>query len=107
MPLYSRNALFDELGEAPDADAFNYIVSNNITSLQQRAGICNLVKFLKEQSLWTTMAGGFLFGKKVGASSGTSLPDLKGGTAATLTGGSHNSNGIFLNGNNSDEISYR
>ena len=106
MPLYSRNALFDELGEAPDADALNYIVSNNITSLQQRAGMCNLVKFLKEQSLWTTMAGGFLFGKKVGASSGTSLPDLKGGTAATLTGGSHNSNGIFLNGNNSDEISF-
>lgn len=98
--------LFEELGEAPDADALTYISTNNITRLQQKAGICRLVKFLKDQSLWTTMAGGFLFGTRVGASSGTSLPDLKGGTAATLTGGSHDVNGIYLNGNNADEISF-
>lgn len=98
--------LFEELGEAPDADAITYINTNNITRLQQKAGICRLVKFLKDQSLWTTMAGGFLFGNRVGAASGSSLPDLKGGTAATLTGGSINVNGIFLNGNNADEISF-
>ena len=98
--------LFEELGEAPDADALTYISTNNITRLQQKAGICRLVKFLKDQSLWTTMAGGFLFGTRVGAASGTSLPDLKGGTSATLTGGSHNVDGIFLNGNNADEISF-
>lgn len=104
--LKSRSALFEELGEAPDADALTYININNITRLQQKAGICRLVKFLKNQGLWTTMAGGFLFGNRVGASSGTSLPDLKGGTSATLTGGSHNVDGIFLNGNNADEISF-
>lgn len=98
--------LFEELGEAPNSDALAYISTNNITRLQQKAGICRLVKFLKDQSLWTTMAGGFLFGNRVSASSGTSLPDLKGGTAATLTGGSINVNGIYLNGNNADEISF-
>lgn len=98
--------LFEELGEAPDADALTYISTNSITRLQQKVGICRLVKFLKDQSLWTTMAGGFLFGNRVGAASGTSLPDLKGGTSATLTGGSHNVDGIFLNGNNADEISF-
>jgi hypothetical protein len=106
MPLTKANALFLELGEAPDADAITYINANNITRLQQQAGICRLVKFLKDKSLWTTLAGGFLFGNKVGASSGTSLPDLKGGTAATLTGGSHEVNGIYMNGNNADEISF-
>lgn len=106
MPLYKANALFLELGEAPDADAITYINTNNITRLQQQAGICRLVKFLKDKSLWTTLAGGFLFGSRVGASSGTSLPDIKGGTAATLTGGSHEVNGIYMNGNNADEISF-
>jgi len=98
--------LFEELGEAPDADAITYINTNNITRLQQKAGICRLVKFLKDQSLWTTMAGGFLFGNRVGAASGTSLPDLKGGTAATLTGGSHLINGINLSGAAADQISF-
>ena len=98
--------LFEELGEAPDADALAYISTNNITRLQQKAGICRLVKFLKDQSLWTTMAGGFLFGNRVGASSGTSLPDLKGGTSATLTGGSHLVNGISLSGSAADQISF-
>jgi len=98
--------LFEELGEAPDADAITYINTNNITRLQQKAGICRLVKFLKDQSLWTTMAGGFLFGNRVGAASGSSLPDLKGGTAATLTGGSHLINGINLSGAAADQISF-
>jgi hypothetical protein len=106
MALFKANALFLELGEAPDSDAITYINANNITRLEQQAGICSLVKFLKDKSLWTTLAGGFLFGNRVGASSGTSLPDLKGGTAATLTGGSHEVNGIYMNGNNADEISF-
>jgi hypothetical protein len=106
MALFKANALFLEIGEAPDADAITYINVNNITRLQQQAGICRLVKFLKDKSLWTTLSGGFLFGNRVGASSGTSLPDLKGGTAATLTGGSHEVNGIYMNGNNADEISF-
>lgn len=94
------------LGENPDSDALSYINTNNITGLQQKAGICKLVKLLKNQNLWTTMAGGFLFGTRVGASSGTSLPDLKGGTAATLSGGSHLVNGINLSGAAADQISF-
>jgi hypothetical protein len=105
MPIF-RSPLATALGTAPDADAANYIASAGVTRLQQQIGINNLVSFLKAQSLWTPLAGGFLFGTKAGARSGTSMPDLKGGTAATLTGGTFNENGILLNGANADKFSF-
>lgn len=105
MALF-RSPLATALGTAPDADASNYIASAGVTRLQQQIGINNLVAFLKAQSLWTTLAGGFLFGTKAGARSGTSMPDLKGGTAATLSGGTFNENGILLNGANADRFSF-
>ena len=105
MPIF-RSPLATALGTAPDVDAANYIASSGVTRLQQQIGINNLVAFLKAQSLWTTLAGGFLFGTKAGARSGTSMPDLKGGTAATLTGGTFNENGILLNGATADKISF-
>jgi hypothetical protein len=105
MPIF-RSPLATALGTAPDADAANYIASAGVTRLQQQIGINNLVAFLKAQSLWTPLAGGFLFGTKAGARSGTSMPDLKGGTAATLTGGTFNENGILLNGANADKFSF-
>jgi len=105
MPIF-RSPLANALGTAPDADASNYIASAGVTRLQQQIGINNLVAFLKAQSLWTPLAGGFLFGTKAGAKSGTSMPDLKGGTAATLTGGTFNENGILLNGATADKFSF-
>jgi hypothetical protein len=105
MPL-TRSLLANALGTAPDADASKYIASAGVTRLAQQIGINNLVSFLKAQSLWTTLAGGFLFGTKAGAKSGTSMPDLKGGTAATLTGGTFNENGILLNGATADKFSF-
>jgi hypothetical protein len=105
MPIF-RSPLATALGTAPDADAANYIASAGVTRLQQQILINNLVAFLKAQSLWTPLAGGFLFGTKAGARSGTSMPDLKGGTAATLTGGTFNENGILLTGANADKISF-
>ena len=105
MPIF-RSLLATALGTAPDADASNYIASAGVTRLQQQIGINNLVVFLKAQSLWTPLSGGFLFGTKAGARSGTSMPDLKGGTAATLTGGTFNENGILLNGATADKFSF-
>jgi hypothetical protein len=105
MPVF-RSPLATALGTAPDADASNYIASAGVTRLQQQIGINNLVAFLKAQSLWTTLAGGFLFGTKAGAKSGTSMPDIKGGTSATLTGGTFNENGILLNGATADKFSF-
>jgi hypothetical protein len=105
MPIF-RSPLANALGTAPDADAANYIASAGVTRLQQQIGINNLIAFLKAQSLWTPLAGGFLFGTKAGARSGTSMPDLKGGTAATLTGGTFNENGILLNGATADKFSF-
>lgn len=105
MPVF-RSSLATALGTAPDADASNYIASAGVTRLQQKIGINNLVVFLKAQNLWTPLAGGFLFGTKAGAKSGTSMPDLKGGTAATLTGGTFNENGILLNGATADKFSF-
>jgi hypothetical protein len=105
MPIF-RSPLANALGTAPDADASKYIASAGVTRLAQQIGINNLVAFLKAQSLWTPLAGGFLFGTKAGAKSGTSMPDLKGGTAATLTGGTFNENGILLNGVNADKFSF-
>jgi len=105
MPIF-RSPLATALGTAPDADAANYIASAGVTRLQQQILINNLVAFLKAQSLWTPLAGAFLFGTKAGARSGTSMPDLKGGTSATLTGGTFNENGILLNGATADKFSF-
>jgi hypothetical protein len=100
------DALTTALGAAPDADALTYINANSITGLEEKVGISRLVTFLKDNSLWTTAAGVFIFGNRVGAASGTSLPDLRGGSAATLTGGTHNHNGIFLSGPSANQISF-
>jgi hypothetical protein len=100
------DALTTALGAAPDADALTYINANSITGLEEKVGISRLVTFLKDNSLWATAAGVFIFGNRVGAASGTSLPDLRGGSAATLTGGTHNHNGIFLSGPSANQISF-
>ena len=104
MPLF-RSPLATALGTAPDADAAIYIASAGITKLNQQIGINNLVLYLKAESLWTTLAGGFLFGNDV-QKSGTSLIDLKAGASATLTGGSRGTSGILLAGANADQISF-
>lgn len=104
MPIF-RSPLATALGTAPDADASIYIASAGITKLEQQIGINNLVLYLKAESLWTTLNGGFLFGSDV-QKSGTSLIDLKAGASATLTGGSRGTSGILLAGANADEISF-
>lgn len=105
MPIF-RSPLATALGTAPDADAAVYIASAGITKLNQQIGINNLVLYLKAESLWTTLNGGFLFGKDVQKSTGTTLIDLKAGASATLTGGSRGTSGILLNGANADQISF-
>ena len=102
MPIF-RSPLATALGTAPDADAAIYIASAGITKLNQQIGINNLVLYLKAESLWTTLNGGFLFGSDV-QKSGTSLIDLKAGASATLTGGSRGTSGILLTGANADQI---
>jgi hypothetical protein len=104
MPLF-RSPLATALGTAPDADAAVYIASAGITKLNQQIGINNLILYLKSESLWTTLNGGFLFGNDV-QKSGTSLIDLKAGASATLTGGSRGTSGILLAGANADQISF-
>ena len=104
MPL-TRSPLANALGTAPDADASIYIASAGVTKLEQQIGINKLVAYLKAESLWTTLAGGFLFGNDV-QKSGTSLIDLKAGASATLTGGSRGTSGILLTGANADQISF-
>ena len=104
MPIF-RSPLATALGTAPDADAAIYIASAGITKLNQQIGINNLVLYLKAESLWTTLNGGFLFGSDV-QKSGTSLIDLKAGASATLTGGSRAQTGILLTGANADQISF-
>lgn len=104
MPIF-RSPLATALGTAPDADAAIYIASAGITKLNQQIGINNLVLYLKAESLWTTLNGGFLFGNDV-QKSGTSLIDLKAGASATLTGGSRGQTGILLTGANADQISF-
>lgn len=104
MPIF-RSPLATALGTAPDADAAIYIASAGITKLNQQIGINNLVLYLKAESLWTTLNGGFLFGNDV-QKSGTSLIDLKAGASATLTGGSRGTSGILLTGANADQISF-
>lgn len=104
MALF-RSPLASALGTAPDADASIYIASSGITKLEQQIGINKLVIYLKAESLWTTLAGGFLFGSDV-QKSGTSLIDLKAGASATLTGGSRGTSGILLAGANADQISF-
>jgi hypothetical protein len=104
MPIF-RSPLATALGTAPDPDAAIYIASAGITKLNQQIGINNLVLYLKAESLWTTLAGGFLFGNDV-QKSGTSLIDLKAGASATLTGGSRGTSGILLTGANADQISF-
>jgi hypothetical protein len=104
MPL-TRSPLATALGTAPDADASTYIASAGITKLEQQIGINKLVAYLKAESLWTTLNGGFLFGNDV-QKSGTSLIDLKAGASATLTGGSRGTSGILLTGANADQISF-
>jgi hypothetical protein len=104
MPIF-RSSLATALGTAPDPDAAIYIASAGITKLNQQIGINNLVLYLKAESLWTTLNGGFLFGNDV-QKSGTSLIDLKAGASATLTGGSRGTSGILLNGANADQISF-
>ena len=104
MPIF-RSPLATALGTAPDADAAVYIASAGITKLNQQIGINNLVLYLKAESLWTTLNGGFLFGSDV-QKSGTSLIDLKAGASATLTGGSRGTSGILLNGPSADQISF-
>jgi len=103
MPLF-RSPLASALGTAPDADASIYIASAEVTKLEQQIGINKLVIYLKAQSLWTTLAGGFLLGNDV-QKSGTSLIDLKAGTSATLTGGARTQSGIVLEGSAVDKIS--
>jgi hypothetical protein len=104
MPIF-RSPLATALGTAPDPDAAIYIASAGITKLNQQIGINNLVLYLKAESLWTTLNGGFLFGNDV-QKSGTSLIDLKAGASATLTGGSRGTSGILLTGANADQISF-
>lgn len=104
MPL-TRSPLANALGTAPDADAANYIASAGVTKLNQQIGINNLILYLKSESLWTTLNGGFLFGNDV-QKSGTSLIDLKAGASATLTGGSRGTSGILLTGASADQISF-
>ena len=104
MPIF-RSPLATALGTAPDADASVYIVSAGITKLEQQIGINKLITYLKAESLWTTLNGGFLFGNDV-QKSGTSLIDLKAGASATLTGGSRGTSGILLTGANADQISF-
>lgn len=104
MPL-TRSPLSTALGTAPDADAAIYIASAGITKLEQQIGINKLITYLKAESLWTTLNGGFLFGNDV-QKSGTSLIDLKAGASATLTGGSRGTSGILLTGANADQISF-
>ena len=105
MPLF-RSPLANALGTAPDADASIYIASAGVTKLEQQIGINKLVAYLKAESLWTTLAGGFLFGNDVQKSTGTTLIDLKAGASATLTGGAHGQSGILLTGANADQISF-
>jgi hypothetical protein len=104
MPIF-RSPLATALGTAPDPDAAIYIASAGITKLNQQIGINNLIVYLKAESLWTTLNGGFLFGNDV-QKSGTSLIDLKAGASATLTGGSRGTSGILLTGANADQISF-
>ena len=104
MPIF-RSPLATALGTAPDADASIYIASAGVTKLEQQIGINKLVAYLKAESLWTTLNGGFLFGNDV-QKSGTSLIDLKAGASATLTGGSRGTSGILLTGANADQISF-
>lgn len=105
MPIF-RSPLATALGTAPDADASIYIASAGVTKLEQQIGINKLVAYLKAESLWTTLAGGFLFGNDVQKSTGTTLIDLKAGASATLTGGAHGQSGILLTGANADQISF-
>lgn len=105
MPIF-RSPLASSLGTAPDADASIYIASAGVTKLQQQVGINKLIVYLKAESLWTTLAGGFLFGNDVQKSTGTTLIDLKAGASATLTGGAHGQSGILLTGANADQISF-
>jgi hypothetical protein len=104
MPIF-RSPLATALGTAPDPDAAIYIASAGITKLEQQIGINKLITYLKAESLWTTLNGGFLFGNDV-QKSGTSLIDLKAGVSATLTGGSRGTSGILLTGANADQISF-
>lgn len=103
MPIF-RSPLATALGTAPDSDASIYIASAEVTKLEQQIGINKLVIYLKAQSLWTTLAGGFLLGNDV-QKSGTSLIDLKAGASATLTGGVRTQSGIVLEGSAVDKIS--
>jgi len=103
MPLF-RSPLANALGTAPDADASIYIASADVTKLEQQIGINKLITYLKAQSLWTPLAGGFLLGNDV-QKSGTSLIDLKAGASATLTGGTRIQSGIVLEGSAVDKIS--
>jgi len=105
MPIF-RSPLANALGTAPDADASIYIASAGVTKLEQQIGINKLIAYLKAESLWTTLAGGFLFGNDVQKSTGTTLIDLKAGASATLTGGAHGQSGILLTGANADQISF-
>lgn len=104
MPIF-RSPLASSLGTAPDADASIYIASAGVRKLEQQIGINKLIAYLKAESLWTTLNGGFLFGNDVQIS-GTSLIDLKAGASATLTGGSRGTSGILLTGANADQISF-
>ena len=103
MPIF-RSPLATALGTAPDQDAAIYIASAGITKLEQQIGINKLITYLKAQSLWTPLAGGFLLGNDV-QKSGTSLIDLKAGASATLTGGTRTQSGIVLEGSAVDKIS--
>jgi hypothetical protein len=105
MPIF-RSPLASSLGTAPDADASIYIASAGVTKLEQQIGINKLIAYLKAESLWTTLGGGFLFGNDVQKSTGTTLIDLKAGASATLTGGAHGQSGILLTGANADQISF-
>lgn len=105
MPIF-RSPLASSLGTAPDADASIYIASAGVTKLEQQIGINKLIAYLKAESLWTTLNGGFLFGNDVQKSTGTTLIDLKAGASATLTGGAHGQSGILLTGANADQISF-
>jgi len=64
MPIF-RSPLATALGTAPDADASIYIALAEVTKLEQQIGINKLITYLKAQSLWTTLAGGFLLGNDV------------------------------------------
>jgi hypothetical protein len=103
MPIF-RSPLATALGTAPDPDASIYIASAEVTKLEQQIGINKLITYLKAQSLWTPLAGGFLLGNDV-QKSGTSLIDLKAGASATLTGGTRIQSGIVLEGSAVDKIS--